>query len=377
MRHFFINRFWILMLIGLFSCNNEKAVKQIAPSIKPIKYGKILRTGDSDNQEYAGTVQSSKEAKLSFKVNGNINYLAIKVGDKVRRGQLIARVDATDYQVQVEQANSNLLNAETQIKSRQSQLINARATYQRIEKLYENNSVSLSDFEQAKSTLETAEAGFQAAKAQAGASATQVQSSKNQVSYSQLLAPFSGVITSIAVEENEFVGAGAPVATLNSETQPEIRVGIPEKVIAQIKKGQKVKIHFAVFNEDYTGVVSEVGYSTAGGSTYPVIIRIEKPIQAIRPGMAAHVHFNFASGKDKGAKKLFAPIASVGEDNNGNFVYILKPESDYYTVQKQTIKIGALAGNGFELLGGIDEGALVATSGLQSLISGMKVKLMD
>ena len=376
------NPFILILSFSIFfllqSCGKAAKEKALPEVIKPIKYGKVVRTGSSNDQEYAGTVQSSKEAKLSFKVNGNINQLPIKVGDKVRRGQLIARIDATDYQVQVEQSKSNLLSADTQIKSAESQLINARATYQRVEKLYENNSVSLRDFEQAKSALETAEAGYQAAKAQAAASGKQVEASKNQVSYSRLTAPFSGIITAINVEENEFVGAGTPIAMLNAESQPEVRVGIPEVTIANVKKGQKVVIHFSTVSEQsFAGVVSEVGYSSSGGSTYPVIIRIEKPADFIRPGMAAHVHFDFGKAKGDIEEKLYLPIAAVGEDDNGNFVYALKKENDYYLVQKQMIEIGELSKSGFELMKGLKEGDIVATSGLQSLIVGMKVRLME
>ncbi|MEM1321900.1 MAG: efflux RND transporter periplasmic adaptor subunit [Bacteroidota bacterium] len=367
----------ILLLLLLTACGNKEETKEVKAVIKPIKYGKVIRSSSSNTQEYAGTVQSSKAANLSFRVNGNVNILAVKVGDRVRKGQLIARIDATDYRVQVEQANSNLLSSQTQIKSSESQLVNARASYQRMEKLYENNSVSLSDFEQAKSALETAQAAYQASKAQAAAGEKQVEASKNQVTYSSLTAPFSGIITKINIEENEFVGAGSPIATLNAESQPEVNVGVPEVVIANVKKGQEVGIHFSALSEDFMGTVSEVGYSNIGGSTYPVIIRIDKPSEAIRPGMAAHVHFDFGAQQGGGATRLYLPIASVGEDDNGKFVYALNKEGDHYTVQKKKIEIGPLADKGFELKNGLTEGDIVATSGLQSLIAGMKVRLME
>lgn len=373
-----------LLLAGLFclvACGKTAEKKATPEIIKPIKHGQVIRAGSTNNQEYSGTVQSSKAANLSFKVNGNISALPIKVGDRVRRGQLIARIDATDYRVQVEQSKSNFLSAETQIKSAESQLGNSQATYQRIEKLYENNSVSLSDFEQAKAGLETAEANYQAAKAQASASGQQVNAAQNQVAYAQLTAPFSGIITSIDIEENEFVSAGKPIALLNAESDPEVVVGVPEVAIANVNRGEKVKVHFSAFTESsFSGAVSEVGYSSAGGSTYPVTIKINNPSAAIRPGMAAYVEFDFGGGQNPKAAKekvLFVPIAAVGKGTDGNFVYVLKPESNYYTAQQQTIQIGDLADKGFEVKNGLEEGDLVATSGLQTLINGMKVRLME
>ncbi len=363
----------------LFSCGGKEEQKELVEVVRPIKYGKVIRSGSSINQEYSGTVQSSKETKLSFKVNGNISSLPVKVGDRVRKGQLIARIDATDLQVQLEQSKSSWLSAETQIKSAQTQLTTSRANYERVEKLYENNSVSLSEFEQVKAALETAEAAYNAAVASAAASEKVVESSSNQVSYSRLLAPFSGVITSINVEENEFVGAGSPIAVLNAINNPEVRVGIPEVVIANVKKGQEVDVHFSVLAEkDFSGKVSEVGFSTAGGSTYPVIIRLDNPSEDIRPGMAAHVHFDFSeSDTKKGPNKTYVPVAAVGKDHDSNFVYLLVQNNNVYTVQKKPVKIGPLSSSGFEVVEGVKDGDLVATSGLKSLLEGMKVKLME
>jgi len=373
--------FSLLLLGSLISCGKADEKKETVKTIKPIKHGEVIQAGNTNSQEYSGIVQSSKEAHLSFRVNGNISTLPITVGQRVRRGQLIARIDATDYRVQVEQSKSNFLSAETQIKSAESQLNNSQANYQRIEKLYENNSVSLSDFEQAKSAMETAEASYQAAKAQAAASGQAVKASSNQVAYSTLTAPFSGVITTIDIEENEFVNAGKSVAILSAETQPEVQVGVPEVVIGKVATGQKVKVHFSAFEDkNYTGKVSEVGYSSQGGSTYPVIIKIDNPSTTIRPGMAAYVEFDFGNNNSTNQavqQVLFVPIAAVGENSNGNFVYVLKPSNNHYTAQQQAIEIGALADKGFEVKSGLKEGDLVATSGLQTLLSGMAVRLME
>jgi len=361
----------LVLIFSLSSCAGKRTEEALPEFIKPIKYAQVVRAGQVNRQTYAGTVQSSKEAQLSFKVNGNINYLPVKIGDRVRKGQLIARIDATDYRVQVEQSKSNLLGAETQIKSAESQLLSTRANYQRVEKLYENNSVSLSDFEQAKSALETSEAAYEAAKAQAAASQQQVQSTQNQVKYSQLVAPFSGVITAINVEENEFVGAGTPIAILNSETDLEVLVGVPEVSIASVKRGQQVGIEFSALNsESFTGRITEVGFSSAGRSTYPVTIRIEKPSEA-------RVQFGFQEAGGAGAEQLFVPIAAVGQDQSGRFVYTLQPTGDAYQVERRSIEVGELGADGFEVKDGLKESELVATSGLKSLIVGMKVRLLE
>ena len=262
-----------------------------------------MMSGDALSETFSGSAQSSKESKVSFKVSGTLNRLHVKVGDIVRKGQLIAKVDQTDYSVQYQQSVANNKSSTTQIQSAKSQLINSKATYQRIEKLYENNSVSISEFEQAKSGLELAEAAYDAAIAQSNASEKQVESAQNQVNYSSLTAPFSGVITAVMVEENELVGSGTPIATISAMGNPEISVGIPEIFISKIKRNQPVDIVFSsISDERFTGKVYEVAFSSLGGSTYPVTVRIDKPTDEIRPGMVADVHFNFDNGTNSIAK---------------------------------------------------------------------------
>ncbi len=371
-------RLLILLLTStlLSSCGGKDSGPAEAP-VRPVRHGKIQKSGDLENQTFSGTAQASKEANLSFKVNGTINKLNVQIGDKIRRGQVIASLDAIDYSVQFDQAVAQLKSAETQIKTAESQLTASRSNYERIEKLYENNSVPLSDYEQAKSSYETAQSQHEAAIAQVTASQKQVQSSQNQVNYARLTAPFSGVITKVNAEENEFVPAGNPIAVLSAETQPEVSVGVPEIFISKIRKGEKVKIHFSILpGQELDGTVQEVGFSSANTSTYPITVRIDNPAKEIRPGMAANVTFKFGGQRD-GQQYLVAPVKAIGEGPEGNFVFKLQPEGDNYRAVKQTITVGNLLANGFEVKEGLQDGDLVATAGLKSLLDGMIVKLSD
>ncbi|MFT5386597.1 MAG: multidrug efflux system membrane fusion protein, partial [Saprospiraceae bacterium] len=349
----------------------------VVNTIRPVKYGTVVMSGDASSETFSGTAQSSKETKLSFKVGGAITTLNVKVGDLVGKGQLIAKIDQTDYAVQFEQSVASLKSVETQIQSAKTQLINSKATYKRVEKLYENNSLSISDFEQAKSAYELAESSYNASLAQARASEKKVESAQNQVNYAKLVAPFSGVITSVNVEENELVGAGNPIATISAIGDPEILVGIPEIFISKVKKDQGVDIIFSsTSNMTFSGKVYEVSYSSMGGSTYPVTVRIDQPTEDIRPGMAADVRFNFNEQKGMDTQKMVAPVAAVGEDSNGYFVFSLAEEGENYLVKKKQIQIGQLTPSGFEIKSGLAKGDLVATAGLSTLLDGMKVRLI-
>ena len=368
----------VIFCLSLWACgDNQQPTDTQAEILRPIRYATIQLSGGGATQGFSGRAQASTEARLSFKVGGTISKIHVKVGDQVRKGQRIATIDGMDYTITYDQAVANLRSAETQIKSSGSQLKNSQSSYNRIEKLYENNSVSLSEFEQSKAGLEAAQSQYNAAQMQVEASKKQVESARNQVRYTQLTAPFSGVISAVNAEENELVGSGSPIASLTAVTQPEVRVGVPEIYISQIKKGQDVKIQFSVLPDNmFEGKVSEVGFSTAGGATYSVIISIVSPSKEIRPGMAANVYFQFGD-TNKENSFVVAPVPSIGGGNEGNFVFLLQADGEAFRAKKQTVTLGKLLGTGFEVKEGLKVGDKVATVGLNSLLDGMRVRLAD
>ena len=115
-------------------------------------------------------------------------------------------------------------------------MVTTKSAYQRVEKLYENNSVPLSEYEQAKASYEAAQSQQAAALAQVTAAQKQVEAAKNQVSYARLTAPFSGIITNVMAEENELVGSGNPIATLSAERDPEVLSVCPKPLLRKSKR---------------------------------------------------------------------------------------------------------------------------------------------
>ncbi len=365
----------IISILFLFTAC-EKTAPKVEKKIRPVRYGKIMKSGAATTNTFAGTSQSSNVANLSFKVAGSINSFDLKIGDKVKKGQVIARIDATDYTVTYDQSLANLKKAESQINSAQSNEITAKSNYERVEKLYENNSVPLSEYEQAKATYESAQSAYEATLAQVTAAQKQSQAANNQVRYAKLVAPFTGIITAVFVAENEIVSPGKPLVTLSAESKPEVAVNVPESIIDQIKRKQKVNISFSAFpDKTFKGTITEVGYASGQASTYPVTIQIDKPTAQMRPGMATNVTFSQAIVKAN-ANKLVAPTAAIGQVGKSTYAFVLEKDSANYKVKKTTVEIGDILPDGFVVKSGLKEGQLVATAGLRALLDGMEVKLM-
>ena len=375
----------------LFACK-EKSV-ETTKKIRPIKYVTVGQSAAHETHSFSGVAKAQNETHLSFKVAGTLSSVNVKLGDLVKRGQLIATIDPSDYNIQTNQAQSqkegsiaNVQSAEANAKAAETQLINAQATYDRVAKLYENNSVSLSDYQNAKAGLDAAKAQYEAANSQVKAAESQVnsadqqvQATGNQVSYTRLASPMNGVVTAVHVESNEVVSSGRVVATISSMGRPEVELGVPEIFISKIKKGQSVNVHFSASpDKTFKGTVDQVAYASGSSPTYPVVIDLDESAEQVRPGMAANAVFTFNTKGTEVKSKMIVPVEAVGKDNERNFVFVLNKKSeDVYVAQKTIIGIGKLMPNGFELISGLEGGEIVATAGLKSLMNGSEVKLLN
>jgi RND family efflux transporter MFP subunit len=354
----------IIVAVLFTSCKQSGKKEEV---IKMVKYEKLIYSSSSRTHTFSGVVKAKSETNLSFKVGGTLSQVNVKLGDRVKKGRLIASIDPIDFNIQKDQAMAQKNSAE-------SQLMNARSTFERVEKLYENNSVSLSEYEKAKTSLVSAESQLEGAE-------KQLEAANNQVSYTKLYAPTDGIISAVNIAINEVVQAGRTVIVMNSEDKNdmEVEVGIPERYIKDIQNGDEVEIRISSMYDAFRGIVTEVAYtSSKTGVTYPVTLSLDtKGNKSIRPDMPAEVTFRFGSSNQESF--LVAPLKAVASGVDGNYIFRLVPdkENGVYIVEKVTIELGDINENGYIIREGLNEGDLVVVAGLQSMYDGRKVKLLN
>lgn len=350
-------------LLLLASCK-EKKVEEKEVVLKPIKYQVV---GTSDGEEvrtFSGTVKAGDEIELSFRANGIITELNVKVGQQVKQGDLLAKLDNVQANLAYEQAKSA-------VNAAQSGMNTAKSSLDRIKSLFEKGSNSLSDYEAAKNSYQSALDQFESAKRNRS-----IQSS--QIGYGIIRAPKSGIIASKNVDLNENASAGKTIAVLNAGKEINIVIGLPESVINKVKIGMLTDLDFsAIDGKMLKGKVIEVSpVVDANASVYPVKMEIIDATDAIKPGMTASVTFNFGEENIVKENSLVIPVKSVGEDGNGKYVFLIEStDGKVGTVKKHTIEIGELTESGFKIESGLSAGDKIATAGLQSLLDGQKVKL--
>ncbi len=353
---------FVTLGIMLFLTACQDSVQEAEPVVRPVRIDEVGFKDGAAVRTFSGTAVTDKIINLSFRSGGIVKRFDARIGQRVRRGQLVGELDNVSARLAYEQSVSTLNSATSQLNT-------AKLTFNRTSSLYENGSASLSEFEAAKNGLNTAQANVESAQ-------RSVEIQREQIRYGYIYAPSSGIIASVNTEVNENVSAGQVVAILNAGSEMEISLGIPESVINGISNGMEVDISFASLDvQVHRGVVSEVSPSVdVNTSTYPVRIAIQDPSSDIRSGMAANVSFSFDDSDS--IQGLVVPANAVGEDGAGRFVFVIVEDANSgAVVRKQHVKLGALSSEGFEVLDGLQHGEKIVTAGLQTLLDGQAVRI--
>lgn len=336
------------------------------PPKKAIRPVRVLQVsaGISDRQRtFSGTAKAGTESALSFKVTGQISKLLAKVGDRVKKEQLIATLDDKDYRLQLKQAQA--AHAQTRAQARQ-----AESSYQRTRRLYENRSVSVKD-------LENARAAAESARAQVAAQAQAVALARSRIDYCKLRAPATGEIAKVPASVNENVSPGQPIAVVISGSVPEVAFTVPESMIGAIKKGAPATVTFAAL-KDFSAAahVTEVSVS-ASGTAYPVTVRLDKPAPAVRAGMVAEVRLDIQRAQQAGAPQIFVPASAVLEDDRGRFSFVAVGQPGRQgRVERRPVKTGELTPAGLVITDGLKPGDLLITAGVRFVEPKMTVRIV-
>jgi multidrug efflux system membrane fusion protein len=338
------------MLAFFIATGCEKKEEAVPKEVvRPVKV--ITVAGSSSNIPliFPGKTRANQRVDLSFKVPGPIVELPVEEGQKMKKGQLIARIMPRDFKINLDAAKAKAVNAERQ--------------YERYKELYVRKQVSKADFDRYKAFRDVA--------------AAQLEDARNALKDTYLKAPFDGIVAKRYVQNFEEVQAKQPIVFFQDNSKIEILVDVPENLIATIKQDKKVyaTASFAAAPGKVFPVTLKE-YSTEADpqtQTYQVVLLMDQPEGInILPGMTAIV-----TGKrpEKMAFQIVIPAIAVMEDPKEKaFVWVLKKEG--MTVHKTQVTVGEMTGSkNILILKGLTGGEVIVTSGLTKLQEGMKVSI--
>jgi HlyD family secretion protein len=318
----------------------------------------------------SGYVVAQRKAAIASKATGRLVYLGYEEGDKVKKGEIIARIESADVNAALAQAKANL-------ELNQAQKVDAERSLERANKLFVGKLISQAELDAAQMRYDQVVAGIAVSKA--GLNAAEVQ-----VENTLIRAPFDGTILTKNADVGEVVSpfsAGATsrvaVVTIADMTSLEVEADVSESNIEKITFKQPCEITLDAYPEQrYRGYVNKI-VPTADRSKATVMtkIRFVDKDNRVLPEMSAKVNFLSAPITDiaQAQPKLTVAASAVTNRNGKNVVFLFTGNE----VSEVPVELGEKMGSMFEIKSGLSSGDKVAVKPSEALRSGTKVKLKE
>ena len=342
---------------GLIACGADPE-----PPPEPVRPVKILTLGagaGSIQLEFPGTLEAAQSARMAFEVPGRIIDFPVVEGDRLTKGDLIARLDPRDFEeaLSKEQASADFLKVE--LERRQSLFDQGVDSKQILDRAQKNYDVALSSLAQARKAL----------------------------SDSQLRAPFDGVVAVTLVNDFRNVQAREAIAVFEDNSYLKIVVWLPEADYARLVPGLSLEERNANLdlrvvvtplpNREFPARITEAA-STADPvtRTFRITLAFETPRDVlVSSGMTAKVIVGRTAGSPSTSSSFTIPVqAAVGDEAGNAFVWILDPDS--MKVSRSPVELGQVSGSMVQVIGGLKDGDQIVTSGVGQLRDGLQVRRM-
>ncbi|AZO71036.1 MULTISPECIES: efflux RND transporter periplasmic adaptor subunit [unclassified Mesorhizobium] len=345
----------VVAALGLAGCSQEKAAV-VEEAVRPVKVVEIGEAQTTRQLDYSGSVRARTEMNLGFRIAGKVTERLVDIGQHVNEGDVLARVDPSDYELSVKSAEASLDAAERQVET-------VDLARKRAEQLYAKNFAPKSQLDQAALSYDQAVATRDAAR-------STLAQAQNQVHYTDLKASKAGIVTAISADIGQVVGAGTPVMTVAVDGEKEVLIAVPEMDIAGFRPGKEVKASF--WSDDaltLDGKVREVaGSADPQSRTFAVRVSLPNDPRVLL-GMTANVEATVGSK----AQLVSIPLTAMTEKDGKHIVWTVDRASD--TVHPRPIKVANFTADGVAVADGLKQGDVVVAAGTQFMTENLKVKL--
>ena len=320
---------------------------------------------------FPGRAKATQEVDLSFRVAGPLIERPVNVGDELPKGQLMARIDPRDFEVE-------LRNVQGQLERAQALLKRAEADYERVLEARRLNPGAVSQAFVDRKYQEVASTQAEIRSLQAA-----VAAARDRLSYTYLKASFDGIVTATYVDNFQDVQAKQPIARLIDHSQIEMIVSIPENMIHHADylraAGRVLNVRFDPFPAHVIEAeIKEIGKEASRTTrTYPVTLIMDQPENVkILPGMAGRATRGVAIPEMMDEGNLVIPETALfsPDDSNSSYVWVIDDQAQ--TVSKRQVVTGALLDTGVAIKDGLKPGEWIATAGVHYLKEGQQVKIM-
>lgn len=346
---------------------------------------KVARQDIEQSIEAVGEIYAKTQVDVGAQVSGQITKLYVKIGDKIKAGDLIAQIDKDKQQNELDITKAQLASAKAKLESNKISLEIAKRQFEREQKLYEAKGTSLESLESAKSSFYTLKANVAELEAQVIQLEITLKNAQKDIAYTTIRAPMDGVIINVAVDEGQTVNANQSAPTIvkiANLDEMEIKMEIAEADVGEIKIGELVR--FSILNNpnkkfeaqiaSIDPANTEISNSTSSSSNstsstsaiyYYANFFVKNKNNAFRIGMSTENQIITNVAKNA----IIVPTYAIKSDRNGYFVEVLENEK----IVRKHVKLGLKDAFSTQITEGLEEGENLIVSSDSSNINKPKI----
>lgn len=346
-----------VVVAALTGCAKKDPVPEPVRAVRTLT---VSTTSVGASQEFAAEVRARTETRLGFRVGGRLTQRPAEVGQRVRAGQLLAQIDATDLKLSQESARSAVQAAQANVEL-------AAAELQRYQELRQQGFISALDLDRRATAL-------QAQRSQLSQAQALLSVQGNQAGYASLLSTASGVVTAVEAEVGTVLAAGAPVVRLAHDGARDVVFSVPEDAVAGVRQLMAVpgalRVKAWARSELSTATVREVA-AAADPVTRTFLIKAELGAADLQLGQTLTVRVE----QPARSGVVLLPLSAVMQQQGGSAVWLL--DRSKMTVRSQAVVLAGVDGNQVVVAQGLVPGQVVVTAGVHTLTAGQQVQLYE
>lgn len=325
---------------------------------RPAVVQTVREGAEAGLRAYSGEVRARHEVDLGFRLGGKIVERPVALGQRVAKGQLLARLDPQDARLSAEASTAQVGAAEADLKL-------AEAEYERARRLVEQKFLSASALDSRRTQFEAAQSRLKQARAQQGVSG-------NQLDYTRLVAGMDGVITAAPGEAGQVVAAGQAVLRLADPQEIEVLIWVPESRVSELKLGMAAFVRpWSAQDRTLSGKLREIAASADTATrTYAVRVAVDKPEGLLSLGSTAAVAF----AQREANATVTLPLPAVVRKQDRAYVWVVGPDG---ALSKRAVEVAGWRDETVTLRSGLRAGERVVTVGAHTLSEGAKVRPIE
>ncbi len=333
----------------LTSCQSEppETVEQIRP-IPAIQVGEVQKVS---GRKFPGKAMATQHVNLSFDVSGKLVERPVDIGAVVKKGDVIARLNPSDFNAKV--------------KSTKAELKKAKLNFTRGKKLIKDGFISQREYDRLEAAVDVADANLAVA--------------QKALRDSVLRAPFDGHISNLYVENYQAVRAKKVIARLLDTTKIEMVVQVPENLISKVPHIEDILVTFDTFPDaQLAATIKEISNEASETTrTYPVtLIMPQRDDVKILPGMAGSATGTLAKPEAaEAAEQLVVPVKAVFTPDTEKQDHVWVIDENSGSVEMRAVTTGHLTQSGIQITDGLQAGEWIATAGTHTLSEDQKVRI--